>query len=91
MLQTRKSHVIFVNPTTSYEISLSKDQLLAGIEIEEHIVAEVVSSNSIHSLYHPLYAVNICISVIIHIKFLLYLHFIQVQSHDEFMAATPFE
>lgn len=42
MLQTRKSRVIFVTPTTSYEISLSKDQLLGGIEIEEHIVAEVV-------------------------------------------------
>lgn len=44
MLQTRKSRVIFVTPTTSYEISLSKDQLLGGIEIEEHIVAEVVRS-----------------------------------------------
>lgn len=43
MLQTRKSRVIFVTPTSSYEISLSKDQLLGGIEIEEHIVAEVVS------------------------------------------------
>lgn len=42
MLQTRKSRVIFVTPTTSYEINLSKDQLLAGMEIEEHIVADVV-------------------------------------------------
>lgn len=42
MLQTRKSRVIFVTPTTSYEINLTKDQLLAGMEIEEHIVADVV-------------------------------------------------
>lgn len=42
MLQTRKSRVIFVTPTTSYEINLSKDQLMAGMEIEEHIVADVV-------------------------------------------------
>lgn len=51
MLQTRKSHVVFVNPTTSYEINLSKDQLLAGIEIEEHIVAEVVRWNLIYNQY----------------------------------------
>lgn len=43
MLQTRKSRVIIVTPTTSYEINLSRDQLLAGMEIEEHIVADVVS------------------------------------------------
>lgn len=42
MLQTRKSRVIFVTPSTSYEINLTKDQLLAGTEIEEHIVADVV-------------------------------------------------
>lgn len=42
MLQTRKSRVIFVTPTTSYEINLTRDQLLAGMEIEEHIVADVV-------------------------------------------------
>lgn len=42
MLQTRKSRVIFVTPITSYEINLTQDQLLAGIEIEEHIVADVV-------------------------------------------------
>lgn len=42
MLQSRKSRVIFVTPTTSYEINLTKDQILAGMEIEEHIVADVV-------------------------------------------------
>lgn len=44
MLQTRKSRVIFVTPTSSYEINMKKDQLLAGMEIEEHIVADVVCS-----------------------------------------------
>ncbi|XP_055324418.1 phosphopantothenate--cysteine ligase [Sitodiplosis mosellana] len=55
MLQTRKSRVIFVTPTSSYEINLTRDQLLAGLEIEEFIVADVV------------------------------------QSHEEFMAATPLQ
>lgn len=55
MLQTRKSRVIFVTPTTSYEISLSKDQLLGGIEIEEHIVAEVVCLNSNYKLFQLLF------------------------------------
>lgn len=45
MLQTRKSRVIFVSPTTSYEINLTREQLLSGMEIEEHIVADVVSEN----------------------------------------------
>lgn len=44
MLQTRKSRVIFVSPTTSYEINLTREQLLSGVEIEEHIVADVVST-----------------------------------------------
>lgn len=52
MLQTRKSRVIFVSPITSYEINLTKEQLLSGLEIEEHIVADVVS-NSDHSKKKP--------------------------------------
>ena len=52
MLQTRKSRVIFVTPTTSYEINLTRDQLLAGMEIEEHIVADVVCSGfNVHCFF----------------------------------------
>lgn len=52
MLQTRKSRVIFVTPTTSYEINLTRDQLLAGMEIEEHIVADVVCSGfNVHYIF----------------------------------------
>lgn len=42
MLQSRKSRVVFVSPSTSFEISLTKDQMLAGTEIEEFIVNDVV-------------------------------------------------
>lgn len=52
MLQTRKSRVIFVTPTTSYEINLTKDQLLAGMEIEEHIVADVVGIIFVFMQHH---------------------------------------
>lgn len=43
MLQTRKNRVIFVTPTTHYEINLTRDQSLNGQEIEERIVDDVVS------------------------------------------------
>lgn len=55
MLQTRKSRVIFVTPTSSYEISLSKDQLLGGIEIEEHITAEVVTTACVQISFEKSY------------------------------------
>ena len=42
MLHTRKSRVVFVTPTSSEEIILTKDQALSGLEIEEPIVSEVV-------------------------------------------------
>lgn len=42
MLQTRKNRVIFVTPTTSYEVHLTREQALSGLEIEEPIVADVV-------------------------------------------------
>lgn len=42
MLQTRKSRVILVTSSASYEINLTRDQILAGLEIEEHIVRDVV-------------------------------------------------
>lgn len=45
MLQTRKSRVIMVLPTTSYEITLSREEALIGGEIEEKIVSDIVSSN----------------------------------------------
>lgn len=43
MLQTRKNRVIFVTPTTSYDVNLSRDEALKCIEIEEKIVADIVS------------------------------------------------
>lgn len=43
MLQTRKNRVIFVTPTTSYEVHLTREQALSGLEIEEPIVADIVS------------------------------------------------
>lgn len=50
MLQTRKSRVIFVTPIT-YEINLTQEQLLAGMEIKEHIVADVVCFRFLCSCY----------------------------------------
>jgi len=43
VLQTRKHRVVFVTPTDSYELHLSREQSLQGLEIEEPIVADVVS------------------------------------------------
>lgn len=45
MLQTRKHRVIFVTPNTSYEVHLTREQALAGLEIEEPIVADVVEKH----------------------------------------------
>jgi phosphopantothenate-cysteine ligase len=42
MLHTRKTRVVFVTPSNSDEIILTKDQALGGLEIEEPIVAEVI-------------------------------------------------
>uniref|UniRef100_A0A1A9WS21 DNA/pantothenate metabolism flavoprotein C-terminal domain-containing protein n=1 Tax=Glossina brevipalpis TaxID=37001 RepID=A0A1A9WS21_9MUSC len=46
ILQTRKHRVVFVTPTTSYEVHLSREQSLQGLEIEEPIVADVVRKHS---------------------------------------------
>lgn len=43
ILQTRKHRVVFVTPTSSYEVHLSREQGLQGLEIEEPIVGDVVS------------------------------------------------
>lgn len=43
MLHTRKNRVIIVTPTTSYDINLTRDEALNGIEIEEKIVSDIVS------------------------------------------------
>lgn len=43
ILQTRKHRVIIVTPNTSQEILLTKEQVHSGLEIEEPLVAEVVS------------------------------------------------
>lgn len=42
MLHTRKTRVVFVTPSASDEIILTKDQALGGLEIEEPIVADVI-------------------------------------------------
>ena len=42
-LQTRKYRVVFVTPSQSYEVLLSKEQAHNGLEIEEPIVADVVN------------------------------------------------
>ncbi|XP_059217850.1 phosphopantothenate--cysteine ligase [Stomoxys calcitrans] len=45
ILQTRKHRVVFVTPTSSYEVHLSREQALQGLEIEEPIVADVVQKH----------------------------------------------
>lgn len=47
VLQTRKNRVVFVTPSNSYEVHLTREQTLQGLEIEELIVADVVSMNLI--------------------------------------------
>lgn len=41
VLQTRRHRVVMVSPSTSHEISLTKEQAHSGLEIEEPIVDEV--------------------------------------------------
>lgn len=43
LMQTRKHRVVFVTLDTSYEVVLGKEQTHSGLEIEEPIVADVVS------------------------------------------------
>ncbi|KAH8278979.1 hypothetical protein KR018_012088 [Drosophila ironensis] len=45
VLQTRKHRVVFVTPTDSYELHLTREQTLQGLEIEEPIVADVVAKH----------------------------------------------
>lgn len=56
VLQTRKHRVVFVTPTDSYELHLSREQTLQGLEIEEPIVADVVSNelNPLRAFFAPL-------------------------------------
>ncbi|GAB0088287.1 phosphopantothenate--cysteine ligase [Sergentomyia squamirostris] len=42
ILQTRKHRVVFVTPENSYEVHLTREQALSGLEIEEPIVADIV-------------------------------------------------
>lgn len=51
LMQTRKHRVVFVSPKTSYEVHLSKEQAHAGLEIEEPIVADLVSEPN-RKYYH---------------------------------------
>lgn len=45
MLQTRRQRVIFVTHENSFEVSLTREQMLSGIEIEETIVNHVIMSH----------------------------------------------
>lgn len=83
MLQSRKSRVIFVTPTTFYEINLTKDQILAGMEIEEHIVADVVYTDTFLTILF-----KCCIKTNCQANGIFaYIFFYQVQCHDDFMIA----
>jgi phosphopantothenate---cysteine ligase (ATP) len=44
ILQTRKNRLLFVTPTEAYEVTLTKEQTLSGLEIEKPLVADVVST-----------------------------------------------
>lgn len=46
VLETRKQAVAIVSKDSIQTISLSKEQLLQGIEIEEHIVTELISRHN---------------------------------------------
>lgn len=46
MLQTRRQKVVFVTPESSFEVSLTRDQLINGMEIEDLIVSNVVINHS---------------------------------------------
>lgn len=92
MLQTRKNRVIFVTPTTSYDIILTRDEALSGIEIEEKIVADIVcfSFNCIFSFKVPK---NICfeiVCVLIDVKMnsVYFIKILQVQKHEEYIIAV---
>lgn len=45
ILQTRRTRVVFVTPENNYELVLSREQVLSGMEIEEIIVSNVVMNH----------------------------------------------
>lgn len=46
MLQTRRQRVVFVTSESTCEISLTREQMHSGIEIEDLIVSNVIISHS---------------------------------------------
>lgn len=46
MLQTRRQRVVFVTKDSSYDVSLTREQMLNGMEIEDLIVSNVVINHS---------------------------------------------
>ncbi|CAH1176800.1 unnamed protein product [Phaedon cochleariae] len=46
LLQTRRTRVVFVTPTSSSEVTLTREQILNGMEIEDNIVSNVVSHHT---------------------------------------------
>ncbi|XP_018578244.1 phosphopantothenate--cysteine ligase [Anoplophora glabripennis] len=46
MLQTRRTKVVFVTSDNSYEVVLSREQILSGMEIEDTIVSNIVLNHT---------------------------------------------
>ncbi|XP_022919672.1 phosphopantothenate--cysteine ligase [Onthophagus taurus] len=46
ILQTRRQKVVFVTPESSYEVSLTRDQMMNAMEIEDLIVSNIVIGHS---------------------------------------------
>lgn len=46
MLQTRRQKVVFVTKDSSYDVSLTREQMLNGMEIEDSIVNNVIANHS---------------------------------------------
>lgn len=74
VLQTRKHRVVFVTPTDSYELHLSREHALQGLEIEEPIVADVVSGGATQTVVFSLILLSLSVS--------------QVQKHSDFIASA---
>lgn len=55
MLQTRRQRVVFVTKDNSYDVSLTREQMLNGMEIEDLIVSNVVIN---HSDFYPVASIK---------------------------------
>lgn len=46
ILQTRRQRVVFVTPDSSYEVTLTREQILSGMEIEDLIVSNIIANHT---------------------------------------------